>query len=53
VRAKSLTTLADEAHQGAVREEIGALADQALASANAALGQPGTAHTAFKRVPVS
>jgi acetoin utilization protein AcuC len=53
VRAEWLTTLADEPHPGAVRNEIGALADQALASMNEALGQPGTTDTVFERVPVS
>lgn len=53
VRAEWLTTLADEPHQGAVRDEMGVLAHQALASVYEALRQPGTADTGFERVPVS
>jgi acetoin utilization protein AcuC len=53
VCAEWLATLADEPHEGTMRDEIGTLADQALASVNEALWQPRMAYTVPKRAAVS
>lgn len=52
VRAEWLATLADEPHEGTVRDEVGALADRALAFVNEALWQPAMAYTVSKRATV-
>jgi acetoin utilization protein AcuC len=50
VRAEWLTTLADQPHHGAVRDEIGILVDRALASVDEMLWRPRMAETAPKHV---
>ena len=50
VRAEWLTTLADQPHHGAVRDEIGILVDRALASVDEMLWRPRMAETAAKHV---
>lgn len=52
MRAEWLATLADPPHHGAVRGEINALADRALALVDEALWRPRMAYTAVQRAPV-
>ena len=53
VRAEWLTTLADQPHHGAVRDEIGILVNQALTCVDDALWRPSMSYTAPKHAPVS
>jgi acetoin utilization protein AcuC len=53
VRATWLTTLADPLHNGIVRDEIRALADQALAVLDVTRWRPRMAYTLPERAPVS
>lgn len=53
VRAAWLTTLADQPHHGAVRDEIGILVDRALASVDEMLWRPRMAETAPKHAALT
>lgn len=53
VRANWLTTLADPLHNGIVRDEIRALADQGLAALDVTRWRPWMAYTLAERAPVS